>query len=246
MVDLHKDLLELEKKNYLNSIKDVDEKVLKKLEEEFEIKYAHEAVKIEGKNVITLDEAYSLKEVSNKSNVSEREQKELLNHRKAYRFVVEAVENKVIMNEEFIKDTHQLLLDDIMPGGLYRQVNVGLKGQHQPPDYVKVYDRMKKLIDELEFTFKGTTIEKSAYVALTISKIHPFIDGNGRVSRLMLNYYLMSDGYLPISVGEKDRDEYFLALDQFKLEKRMTKMVELIEKLLLERYAEVNQKLNEI
>jgi hypothetical protein len=62
----------------------------------------------------------------------------------------------------------------------------------------------------------------------------------------MLNYYLMSDGYLPISVGEKDRDEYFLALDQFKLEKRMTKMVELIEKLLLERYAEVNQKLNEI
>ena len=54
MVDLHKDLLELEKKNYLNSIKDVDEKVLKKLEEEFEIKYAHEALKSKGKNVITL------------------------------------------------------------------------------------------------------------------------------------------------------------------------------------------------
>lgn len=243
---MQKDLLELEKKNFLILKEETDSKVLNKINEEFEIRYAHDAVHIEGKNVITLKEAYSLKEVTETSNVSEREQKELLNHRKAYRFVLEASLDKLPISEEFIKDTHQLLLGDIMPGGLYRQVNVGLKGLHQPPDYVKVYDRMKKLIDDLEFNFKGTTIEKSAYVALTISKIHPFIDGNGRVSRLMLNYYLISDGYLPISISEKDKTAYFEALDQFKLEKKMTKMVSLIEKLLLERYEEVNKKINEI
>lgn len=243
---MHKELLELEKKNFSILKKEIEPKVLKNLEEEFEVKYAHDAVHIEGKNVITLKEAYSLKEVTKESNISEREQKELLNHRKAFRFVVEAVKNKTIITEEFIKDAHQLLLGDIMPGGLYRQVNVGLKGQHQPPDYVKVYDRMKKLIDELEFSFQGTAIQKSAYVALTISKIHPFIDGNGRVSRLMLNYCLMLDDYLPISINKNNRQEYFEALDEFKLEKRMTKMVKLIEKLLLERYNEINQKLNEI
>lgn len=243
---MQKDLLELEKKNFVILKNELDPKVLKELDEEFEIRYAHDAVKIEGKNVITLKEAYSLKEVTEKSNISEREQKELLNHRKAYRFIKEEVAKKTIMNEEFIKDTHQLLLEDIMAGGLYRQLNVGLKGQHQPPDYVKVYDRMKKLIDELEFTFKGSTIEKGAYVLLTISKIHPFIDGNGRVGRLMLNYFLMSDDYLPISISLNEKEQYFEALDQFKLEKKMTKMVELIKNLLLKRYDEVNQKLNEI
>lgn len=243
---MQKELLELEKKNFLILKKEIEPNIFKNLEEEFEIKYAHDAVHIEGKNVITLKEAYSLKEVVKESNVSEREQKELLNHRKAYRFILESLKNKIPISEEFIKDAHQLLLGDIMPGGLYRQVNVGLKGQHQPPDYVKVYDRMKKLIDDLEFNFQGTTIEKSAYVALTISKIHPFIDGNGRVSRLMLNYCLMLDDYLPISIDKNDKEEYFKALDEFKLEKQMTKMVKLIEKLLLDRYNEINEKLNEI
>lgn len=243
---MHKDLLELEKNNFLILKKETDPQVLKKFSEEFEIKYAHDAVHIEGKNLITIEEAYSMKEVSLKSNISEREQKELLNHLKAFKFVIEAVKNKTPMTEELVKDTHQLLLEDIMPGGLYRRVNVGLKGAHQPPDYVKVYDRMKKLIDDLEFNFKGTTIERSAYVALTISKIHPFIDANGRVSRLMLNYYLLADDYLPISISDKDKDAYFEALDEFKLQKEMTKMVRLIEKLLLERYEEVNQKINGI
>lgn len=243
---MQKELLELEKKNFLILKKEIDPNILKDLDEEFEIKYAHDAVHIEGKNVITLKEAYSLKEVTKKSNVSEREQKELLNHRKAYRFILKAVSDKEEFSEELIKDAHQLLLGDIMPGGLYRRVNVGLKGQHQPPDYVKVYDRMKRLISDLEFNFEGTTIEKGAYAALTISKIHPFIDGNGRASRLILNYFLLADGYLPISIGEEEKEEYFASLDQFKLEKEMTRMVQLIEKLLLKRYDEVNQKLNEI
>lgn len=241
---MHKDLLELEKKNFSVLKKEADPKLLQKLSEEFEVRYSHDAVHIEGDNVITLDEAYSLKKVTDKINVSEREQKELLNHIKAYRFVLKAVEDKVPMSEELIKDAHQLLLGDILPGGLYRQVNVGLKGQHQPPDYVKVYDRMKKMIDDLDFNFKGTAIEKAAFVSLTISKIHPFIDGNGRVARLMLNYYLIKDDYLPISIGKEDKLDYFEALDQFKLEKKMTKMIELIEKLLLERYNEINEKLN--
>ena len=49
-----------------------------------------------------------------------------------------------------------------MPGGLYRQMNVGLRGSiHQPPDYVKVYDRMRRMMDYLDFEFKGSTIEKA-------------------------------------------------------------------------------------
>lgn len=243
---MHKDLLEVEKQHFLTLKKDVDEQVLNKIEEEFAIQYAHDAVHIEGKNLITLEEAFSLKKLKKDFNISEREQKEFLNHLRAYYFVKEKIEENIEMTEEFIKDTHQILLEGIMMGGLYRSVNIGLKGQHQPPSHVKVYDRMRRMIDQLEFSFKGTAIERAAFIALTISKIHPFVDGNGRTSRLMLNFSLMKDGYLPISIDDDYKEEYFAALDQFKLEKSMTKMVDLIKKLLLKRYNEVNQKLNEL
>ena len=71
------------------------------------------------------------------SRISEREQKELLNHMKAYQFVKAEVEKGTLMSEEFIKDAHQILLGDIMPGGLYRQVNIGLKGYHPSPRLCK-------------------------------------------------------------------------------------------------------------
>ncbi len=242
---MQKELLEVEKKNFLALKKDLNKQILEKIEKEFEIKYAHEAVHIEGKNVITLDQAYSLKEVSTESEISEREQKELLNHIKAFRFVKKSLADEKLICEEFIKDTHQLLMEDILAGGLYRRVNVGLKGLHQPPDHVKVYDRMRRMVDDLEFRFTGTAIEKAAFLTLTISKIHPFIDGNGRLSRLMMNYILMEDGYLPISISDLEKEEYFEALDQFKLEKKMDKMVLLIERLLIKRYEEVNLKINE-
>lgn len=241
---MHKNLLELEKKHYIEAIKDAKEDVLRKIEDDFKIEYAHDAVHIEGKNSITLKEAYTLEKVDSTSRISETEQKELLNHLKAYDLIKKAVADKTPVTEDFIKDIHQQLLEDIMPGGLYRQVNVGLKGLHQPPDYVKVYDRMRRLMDDLDFNFKGTAIEKAAYIHLTIGKIHPFIDGNGRLGRLMMNYYLLLDGYLAISINDKVRKEYFEALDQFKLEKTMDKMVALIEKLLLERYQSVSKELN--
>jgi Fic family protein len=225
------ELLEVEKKHLLSLKKEVDQALFVKIDDDFKIKYAHDAVHIEGEN-------------STEKRISELEQKELLNHIKAYDHVRDEALKGTVVSEDLIKDVHQQILEDIMPGGLYRQVNIGLKGQHQPPDYVKVYDRMKKLINDLEFSFKGTAIEKAAYIHLTIGKIHPFIDGNGRLGRLMMNYYLIQNDYLPISISDNDKEAYFAALDQFKIQKSMTKMVDLIVELLLERYNEVNQKLH--
>ena len=238
------ELLEVEKKHLLSLKKEVDQALFVKIDDDFKIKYAHDAVHIEGENSITLAEAYTLQKVSTEKRISELEQKELLNHIKAYDPVRDEALKGTVVSEDLIKDVHQQILEDIMPGGLYRQVNIGLKGQHQPPDYVKVYDRMKKLINDLEFSFKGTAIEKAAYIHLTIGKIHPFIDGNGRLGRLMMNYYLIQNDYLPISISDNDKEAYFAALDQFKIQKSMTKMVDLIVELLLERYNEVNQKLH--
>lgn len=238
------DFLLMEKKHFEQLRKEVDQKKYQQVCDNFKVKYAYDAVHVEGTNSITLDEALTLQRVSGSSQVSETEQKELLNHIKAFEMVLHAVENKIPMSEDLIKDVHQQILDGIMPGGLYRQMNVGLIGSiHQPPDYVKVYDRMRRMMNHLDFEFSGNTIEKAAYIHLSIAKIHPFLDGNGRLGRLMMNYYLLADGYLPISINDQVKAEYFESLDQFKLEKSSKKLETIIKNLLLKRYEEVNKEL---
>lgn len=243
---MQKELLLVEKNHLKEILKEQKDDKYALLDNDFKIRLAYDAVHIEGTNSVTLEEAYTLKNVVKEHTLSELEQKELLNHVKAYEFIKESALKASPITEEFIKDIHQMILDEIMPGGLYRQVNVGLKGSiHQPPDYVKVYDRMKKLINYLDFEFKGDAIEKAAYVHLSIAKIHPFLDGNGRLGRLLMNYCLLIDGYLPISIDEKVKIEYFESLDSFKLEKSTKKLEDIITKLLLVRYNEVILKLTE-
>lgn len=243
---MQKELLLVEKNHLKEILKEQKNKKYASIDHDFKIRLAYDAVHIEGTNSVTLEEAYTLQKVIKEHTLSELEQKELLNHVRAYEFIKEHAKKNTAITEEFIKDVHQIILDEIMPGGLYRQVNIGLKGSiHQPPDYVKVYDRMKRLINHLDFEFKGDAIEKAANVHLTIAKIHPFLDGNGRLGRLLMNYCLIKEGYLPISIDENVKIEYFEALDSFKLEKTSKKLEDIIIKLLLIRYNEVILKMTE-
>ena len=144
---MQKEILLVEKNHLKEILKDIKDDKYDKIDEHFKIKYAYDAVHIEGTNSITLEEAFTLKTIDKEHKLSELEQKELLNHVKAYQYINQQAKKKASITEEFIKDIHQIVLEGIMDGGLYRQVNVGLKGSlHQPPDYVKVYDRMKNLL----------------------------------------------------------------------------------------------------
>ena len=124
------------------------------------------------------------------------------------------------LNEEFLKDLHARLVKHLEDfGGLYRNVNIRIKGsQHTPCDHIKVYDRMKKYFNDVEDPNKSD-FENIAYAHLQLAKIHPFIDGNGRLARLILNFYLIKYGYLPISIPAKRRLEYFDLLEEYKVNK---------------------------
>src|SRR5690606_11931416 len=106
---------------------------------------------------------------------------------------------------------------------------------HQPPDYVKVYDRMAKFFYDLEH-FKGTALQKGAFAHATIFKIYPFLEGNGRLARLVLNYILIFDGYMPVSIPVDQKDLYLQHLDTFKVEKDISPFVNYIYTLLLDSY----------
>lgn len=143
------------------------------------------------------------------------------NHYCTYLDVVEAANQNQAFTEEFLKNVHTTLTKGInnIPGGLYRNVDISIKGSaHTPCSYLKVYDRMAKYFDAIN-TSKDSPINTAAYAHLQLAKIHPFLDGNGRLSRLIMNFVLMKNGFLPISISVKRRNEYFALLEEFKVNK---------------------------
>jgi Fic family protein len=103
---------------------------------------------------------------------------------------------------------------------------------------------MKRYFFNLE-NHKGTPVEKAVYAHAELAKIHPFLDANGRLARLVMNYYLMKENYLPITMSSKLKDQYVQVLESFKVEKDITPFVNLVEELLVKRYLELNEIINE-
>ena len=119
------------------------------------------------------------------------------------------------LDENTVKDIHQILVENIQPGGIYRNVNVRITGAgFQPPSPNEMYVQVKGFFTDLSYK-AAPPIEFAAWVHAEFVRIHPFTDGNGRVSRMIMNYQLMSDGWLPVSVAKEDRLKYFEALEAY-------------------------------
>ena len=134
-------------------------------------------------------------------------------------------------SENDLKDLHQIIVRDKNFGGLYRNVDISIKGSsHTPPSFVKVYDRMKKYIDiindpELDVWYK------IAFSHAQLMKIHPFLDGNGRCARIVLNYFLLKFGFNPVVIDQNDRNQYFDLLEEFKVNKNIEPLTNYIKNL---------------
>ena len=242
---MDKDLLELERKHLGQLILETDEANFDKVCESFLIVYTYDAVGMEGKNKIPYEDVKRLLHTKTLLDYSEREQKEILNHAEAYHHVYKKAKANQPLDEEILKDIHEMLVKDIFQGGVYRNVNIQIKGgMHQPPDYVKVYDRMNKYFQTLE-QYKNDPIEKAVFAHASLAKIHPFLDGNGRLARLVMNYILIQNNYLPISIPIDLRSQYIKHLETFKVEKELKPLVVFIKELLLKRYLDVAKKLEE-
>ncbi len=192
--------------------------------------YTKNSVGMESGNTSDLSDVVSVVRGVPNSKINDNQKRDLYNHYAAfYKMQEDLRQSSGVLTEDIIKDIHTLVVRGVMPGGLYRNVNISINGsRHIPCDYVKLYDKMHTYIDTVQSI--PDSIDKCIYAHLQFAKIHPFLDGNGRVSRLILNYILMSEGYLPISIPAKRRNEYFATLEIYKLEKN----VEPFKKLLLE------------
>lgn len=120
---------------------------------------------------------------------------ETINHRDAILFIENLVSDKEPISEWTIRNIHSLILKGIddKNAGSYRTENVVISGaKHIPPKHYEIIDFMQELMEEYENNWKDYhPVVKGTLLHGEFGKIHPFVDGNGRTSRLLLNFELM-------------------------------------------------------
>jgi Fic family protein len=166
-----------------------------------------------------------------------RESYEVINHDKAFDYVKKCIDDGEPLTEQIAKEIHALLMTNILTGVVYRNTAVRITGAlHKPPNPSEMYRQIKAFFADLPIkTEPLNAVESAAYTHAEFVKIHPFEDGNGRTSRLLMNYQLMSDEFLPIAIRKAQRLEYFETLEAYAVNADLKPFIELIAKLEEER-----------
>lgn len=206
-----------ELKQKLDSYRPLPPEVVSNLHEDLVLRWTYNSNAIEG-NTLTLKETKVALEGITIGGKTMREHFEAINHKEAIDFVEELVIKNEPLSEWQIKSIHQLILKNIddKNTGTYRKTNVIISGaDHVPPDAMRIAEEMSQFINW--YTTKAQAlhpVERAARVHADFVKIHPFIDGNGRTSRLLMNLELMKDGFPPVVLPVEKRLQYYEALDQ--------------------------------
>lgn len=223
-------------KRELDNKRPIPNETLRSLEESINLEWTYNSNGIEG-NTLTLRETQIVLEGITVGGKSIKEHLEAINHEKAILYLSDLVKENNPITEWNIKSIHQLILKDIDDenAGRYRRENVTIKGAtHIPPDDLKVPELMEKLVLNYENWNDFHPIIQAALLHGELVKIHPFVDGNGRTSRLLMNLDLMNHGYNPVIIKKEDRLEYYEALDKAHTTCNYTDFVKLITKLEIE------------
>lgn len=207
-----------QKKELYNQKKgSIDSITLSSYEQDFELTYTHNSTAIEGNTLTLIETKVVLEDGISVGGKKLREIYEVVNHKKAYRYVKKCIAEEKKLDEHIVKDLHAILTENIMVGGVYRSEPVRISGAgHTPPVGNDMYIQVKNFYEDLTWKKEELTpIEYAAWTHAEFVRIHPFIDGNGRTSRLLMNYQLMYAGFLPVSIAKEDRLEYYNALEAY-------------------------------
>ncbi|MDQ7004819.1 MAG: Fic family protein [Ghiorsea sp.] len=202
-------------KKQLDALRPLPRHTVKSLHEQLVLAWTYNSNAIEG-NTLTLKETKVVLEGITIGGKPMREHFEAINHKEAIDYVEDIVQQQEPLSERAIRTIHQLILKNIDDdnAGRYRTENVVIAGaEHTPPDHLHLPQHMHKLMAWYH-SFSGHPVERAARLHTDFVKIHPFVDGNGRTARLLMNLDLMATGYLPVIIKAVDRLLYYEALDQ--------------------------------
>lgn len=224
-------------KNEIDSYRPISSNLVKGLHDKLIVEWTYNTNAIEG-NTLSMSETKVVLEGLTIGGKSVIEHLETINHRDAIIFLEEMIANCEALSEWNIKNLHSLILKDIdnLNAGKYRNENVIISGaKHIPPNHLKLEELMQRLILEYKNEWNNFhPIVKACLLHGEFVKLHPFIDGNGRTSRLLLNFELIKHGYTPIIIQKTRRAEYYEALDQAHTTLNYFKFIKLVNEFVIE------------
>ena len=218
------------KKSLLAKKRPLTKGEVERLQEEFLVEYTYNSNAIEG-NTLTLKETEAvLKDNVTIGGKSLRDHLEVIGHREAFYFILKLIEDKTSFSEKIIKQIHSLVLADKPEDkGMYRKIPVRILGvAHTPPEPWQVPIIMEQLMDDIKKWQNLHPIERAALFHLKFESIHPFIDGNGRCGRLLMNFDLIKNGYPNVNIKFSDRSKYYDCFIEYHKKNSHSAMVSLI------------------
>ncbi len=205
-----------ELKSKIDSFRPLSANISKSLHDKLLVEWTYNSNAIEG-NTLTMSETKVVLDGITIGGKSVVEHLETINHKDAILFIEDLIQNKDHLTEWNLKNIHSLILKEIdnSNSGKYRKENVLISGaKHIPQKHYDLEYLMQKLMHEYHKEWHDLhPVIKATLLHGEFVKIYPFIDGNGRTARLLLNFELMKHGYTPIIIRNDRRAEYYDVLD---------------------------------
>lgn len=205
-----------EAKKLIDKHRPLSKSIVNRLHKQMVLEWTFNSNAIEG-NTLTLKETQLvLSDGITVRNKSLTEHLETINHKHAIEFVEEVAKQKNKITERNIREIHSLVLKEIDPeyAGIYRDMNVRITGsKHKPPDALLLKELMVKFCNKTLNTKRHPVVE-AAMAHFEFVSIHPFVDGNGRTARLLMNLILIKKGYFPAIILKNDRLKYYKVLEK--------------------------------
>lgn len=207
-----------QKKAQLDSLRPLPTSAITRLKEQITIEWIYNSNAIEG-STLTLRETQLILETGMTiGGKSLREHFEVINHRDAIEYVESLAEQNASLSAFHVRQIHKLVLSriDDENAGQYRRTQVRIAGaQHIPPESWEIPQRMQDWetwLHQAEHSLHPVVLAAQAHHKLVA--IHPFIDGNGRIARLVMNLVLFRYGFPPTVLLRVNRQQYYQVLMQ--------------------------------
>jgi len=212
-----------ELKERLAGLRPLAPSALRRLREDFMIENTYDSNAIEGCTLTLRETALILKEDITIGEKPLRMHLDAVGHRDAFWYMIDIADKDDPLSERRIKELYSLvLMSDAQCKGKYRNVPVAIQEANREPSQPHLIPQhMEELIAGYDGMKQGKhIIEAIAEFHLRFEDIHPFIDGNGRTGRLIINLELIKAGLLPVNIKFTDRRKYYGCFDDYYGEKQ--------------------------
>jgi Fic family protein len=193
----------------------LDKIAVKKLEEHFKASHIYHSAGIEGNRLTLQETAVVLSDGIDISDKPIKDSVEVKNLGKAFDFLRELSKKNQTLRESDIRDLHKLIVGNFPETnpGAYRNIGVIISGaDHRPPEPLAIPGMMTDLVQWVNLNVDKNPIQVSALAHHQLVYIHPFMDGNGRVARLLMNLILLQKGYPICNISREMRPKYYESL----------------------------------